>query len=32
MKIENTIESPKKFDVEELLEFLAKELKINEDV
>ena len=32
MKIENTIESPKKFDVEELLAFLAKELKINEDV
>ena len=28
MKIKNTIESPKKFDVEKYIEFLGKELNI----
>lgn len=32
MRIKNGIESPKKFNVEELLEFLAEELNIKEDV
>lgn len=32
MKIKNTIESPKKFDVEKLVEFLGKELNIGKDV
>lgn len=32
MKIKNTIESPKKFDVEKYIEFLGKELNIGEDV
>ncbi len=31
MKINNYIESPKKFDVEELINFLVKELKITKD-
>jgi hypothetical protein len=31
MKITNYIESPKKFDVEELVNFLIKELKITKD-
>lgn len=32
MKIKNGIDSPKKFDVEELLEFLASELNIKDNV
>lgn len=32
MKIKNGIESPKKFDIEKLLEFLAEELNISKDV
>lgn len=32
MKIINTIESPKKFNIEELLNFLAEKLNISEDV
>lgn len=32
MKIKNTIESPKKFDVEKLIKFLGKELNIGENV
>lgn len=32
MRIKNLIKSPRKFDVTELIEFLAKELKIDEDI
>lgn len=32
MKIKNNIESPKKFDVEELIQFVADQLGIDEDV
>lgn len=32
MKIKSNIKSPKKFDVEELIQFLADQLDINEDV
>lgn len=32
MKINNNIKSPKKFNVEDLLNFLAEELQINDDI
>ena len=32
MKIKNNIKSPKKFDLEELIQFLANQLNIKEDV